>query len=360
MAQHQGKAKPPITVSSRITLLRDGMRSAVKRYSADLLHGRPGALHPRIVAAAQPRQPGETVKHFAEEWEALPSAPGLSGVAWLGHCSVLLKLGGKTILTDPVLSHKIGVKVGPIMVGPRRLAPTIPAEALPPVDLIVISHAHFDHLDKPTLRALVSKRTVVVTSSKTGHLIPRGFDDVLELEWFSELTVGGLHLRTLRPAHWGARNAWDRHRGYNSYIFSGRAAGESGLAAGAAGGAGAQQDRAGASAPYPECRVLFAGDTAYTEAYRDAGPIDLAVFGIGAYNPWEHAHATPEQALAMATQAGAKMLLPVHHSTFKLSDEPPHEPMTRLQSAAKSAREARGETPRIIEAAVGDIVGFGK
>jgi L-ascorbate metabolism protein UlaG (beta-lactamase superfamily) len=230
--------------------------------------------------------------------------------AWIGHASTLLRMGGMTILTDPVLSHRIGMSVGGITLGLSRLipAPWGPRQ-LSPVDLILISHAHFDHLDKPTLRRLVHPRTTVVTARRTASLIPDGFGRVIEMDWHDELRFGNMVLSAVRPAHWGARTAFDRRRGYNSYIL--------------------RTDDHG---------VLFAGDTAYTEAFNSVKGMSLAIMGIGSYDPWEHAHATPEQAWSMFTGLGGEHLLPVHHSTFAMGDEPVGEPMQRLLAAAGGMR----------------------
>lgn len=242
---------------------------------------------------------------------------------WLGHATVLLRVGGLNILTDPVLSDHIGPGVGPLRVGIPRLAPVpIEPEHLPRIDLILISHAHFDHLDKPTLRRLVSPETTVVTARSTRRLIPRGFGRVVELDWNETFEHANLRLSALRPAHWGARTAVDRHRGYNSYVIDSK-----------------------------KHRVLFAGDTAYTEAFKKIKGADLALIGIGAYEPWEHAHATPEQAWQMFRDAGADRMLPIHHSTFPLGEEHIDEPMERLLKAAA------GEHDRLVRTEAGSVWG---
>jgi L-ascorbate metabolism protein UlaG (beta-lactamase superfamily) len=196
---------------------------------------------------------------------------------------------------------------------------------LPPIDLILISHAHFDHLDKPTLRRLASERTTVITARKTAKLIPEGFGEVMELDWDRSLRFRGLSIEAMRPAHWGARTALDRRRGYNSYIV---------------------RDNAPSRKSHG---VLLAGDTAYTDAFARATDLALAVMGIGSYDPWTHAHATPEETWEMFTHTGAPRLLPVHHSTFPLGDEGIDEPMQRLLAAA------RGKTERVITADQGHV-----
>ncbi len=235
-----------------------------------------------------------------ERMQAAPLA-----AMWLGHATVLLRVDGRWVLTDPVFSHRIGVSAGPLILGVPRLAPAVDPRSLPAIDAILISHAHFDHLDRPSLKQLASKKTQVVTSQHTGGLIPRGFGSVREMHWDELLEVEGMQLRAIRPNHWGARTMWDKHRGFNSYVL-----------------------RAG------EQSTLFAGDTADSRGYAGLGPVDLSIFGIGAYDPWIHAHASPEQVWRMHNEAGGAYLLPMHHSTFELSDEPVDEPLRRLLAIA--------------------------
>ena len=248
---------------------------------------------------------------------------------WLGHATCLLSVGGRTVLTDPVFSHRIGVNLGPMTIGKPRLMPIpLHADAMPPIDLILISHAHFDHLDRPTLKALASPATAVVTARGTRRLIPKGFANVVEMDWEESRTFHGLRVQTHRPTHWGARVAVDRRRRFNAYSVH------------------------TSSDDGPD--VFYAGDTALTTAFDGIGPFDLAIFGIGAYDPWIHAHATPEQVWTMFRALPAAALLPVHHSTFELSDEPITEPLERLHAAAENdADAAAGDA--IIDAACGDV-----
>ncbi len=245
---------------------------------------------------------GARVKPDLKNWESYELA-----AAWIGHATVLLRVGGMTILTDPVLSNRVGVGLGLITGGPRRLvAPALGVSELPKIDLILISHAHFDHLDRPTL-ARLPKRTPVVTAHQTGDLVrDLGFRRVTELHWGDALEMdNGVTLGAVEVAHWGARTFYDMHRGFNAYLIES-----------------------------PKRRVLYGGDTAYHEGFKDVGKVDLAVFGIGAYNPYVAAHATPEQAWKMADHVRAKYILPMHHSTFRLSFEPVTEPMERMLTVA--------------------------
>jgi L-ascorbate metabolism protein UlaG (beta-lactamase superfamily) len=231
--------------------------------------------------------------------------------AWLGHATVLLNLRGRTILTDPALQPRIGVGLGIATVGPRRLIqPALTVKQLPGIDLMLISHAHMDHLDLGTLRGLPASLPVV-THRHVGDLLNR-FEQVIELDWGERTRVAGIDIEAIPARHWGARTITDTHRRYGGFLVS-------------HGGA----------------RVLFAGDTAHTDLYRGYRDrrVDLAVMPIGAYDPWIDNHASPEEAWAMTRDLGARFLLPLHHSTFRLSREPVEEPMHRLVAAAGVDRE---------------------
>jgi L-ascorbate metabolism protein UlaG (beta-lactamase superfamily) len=230
--------------------------------------------------------------------------------AWLGHSTVLLKIEGATILTDPVFSARVGLNIGPVTLGLKRLvAPALSLQDLPPVDLVLLSHAHFDHFDIPSLRALEGRGTTVITPARTADLLRiRRYAQVRELGWDERIRVGPLEIRAFRVNHWGARMRTDAYRGYNGYtIDAGR------------------------------YRVLFGGDTALTDAFRGlrtSRPFDLAMMPVGAYNPWIHYHCTPEQAWRMAEDASFEFFLPIHHQTFALSREPYFEPIERVSRLA--------------------------
>jgi L-ascorbate metabolism protein UlaG (beta-lactamase superfamily) len=232
--------------------------------------------------------------------------------AWLGHTTVLLKIDGFTILTDPVFSDRAGIHLGVVTLGVKRLiAPALGPEALPPIDLVLLSHAHMDHFDIPSLRRLANRRTTVVTARATSDLLRRPYyREVREIGWGESTRVGPATIRGLEVNHWGARVRTDTFRGYNGYLIE----------------VGRQ-------------RVVFAGDTALTGHFREVkhvGPVQLAIMPIGAYNPWHHVHCTPEEAWRMGNDARAEFVLPVHHQTFALSREPLLEPIHRLREAARS------------------------
>lgn len=250
---------------------------------------------------------------------------------FIGHSTVLLRAGGQTILTDPVFSQRIGMTIGGVTFGLKRVAPVpVDIDHLPHIDAVLLSHAHFDHLDRPSLRRLAegpARGATVITARHTRRLVPHGFSDVVEIDWGGQFRLhGGLVIEALRPAHWGARTAYDKHRRFNSYVLN-----------------------------HPEARVLFAGDTAMTDAFDRVGACDLSIFGIGAYDPWEGAHATPEQVWTMYTRMSRGRahgrLLPMHHSTFVLGREPLDEPLRRLRSIA------REDEFRIVAPMPGDLWG---
>ena len=243
----------------------------------------------------RPRTPDLTRWHDAD----------LSAI-WIGHATVLLRVGGLTILTDPVLGNRVGIGLGLITAGPQRLvAPALTLSQLPHIDLILISHAHFDHLDRPTLSRM-SKHIPVVTAHRTLDLIrDLGFRTITELQWGESIEVRGVNITARKVTHWGARTFLDHHRGYNAYLLEAA-----------------------------NRRVLYGGDTAFQSHFNDLGRIDLGILGIGGYDPYVQSHATPEQAWAMGTHMNADHILPIHHSTFRLSHEPRREPLERLITAA--------------------------
>lgn len=258
---------------------------------------------------------------YAREWKRDIAQPPLvpnvqqwpdTGLhaAWLGHSTTLLKIDGFTILTDPVFSDRAGINLGVTTLGVKRLiAPPLDISALPKVDLILLSHAHMDHFDLPSLRRLESKKVDVLTASQTSDLLrARKFRSVSELGWGEERRIGPATIRGLEVNHWGARVRTDTYRGFNGYLIQ-----------------------------VGRYRVLFAGDTAITDKLRNvagSNSVDLAIMPIGAYDPWIGFHCNPEQAWRMSQEARAEFVFPVHHSTFQLSREPVTQPLERLQNEA--------------------------
>ena len=242
-------------------------------------------------------------------------------LAWLGHATVLVNFYGLRIITDPVLFSRIGVDLGIGSLGPLRLVQcALPPQALPDIDLVLVSHAHFDHLDTPSLAA-IRGTPVAVMAAGTSDLLPRRFySHVEELRWNDSTRVatrrGDAVVHAVEVKHWGARLGRDTHRGYTGWVI----------------------EREGR-------RLLIGGDTAETRAFRDHrrfGPFEAAVMPIGAYDPWIANHCTPEQAVTMADAAGARLFAPVHHRSFSLSREPVTEPIERTEQMLRAERDRLG------------------
>ena len=239
-------------------------------------------------------------------------------LAWLGHATVLINFFGIKILTDPVLFPRVGIRLPGFTIGPKRLtAPALEFHELPNVDLVLLSHAHFDHLDLRTLRCFDESTRVITARSTRDLLKGTRFSHITELDWGQSKSLntaaGEIEITAFPVKHWGARTQRDTYRGYNGYLI----------------------ERSGH-------RIIFAGDTAMTEnfaALRRHGPIDIAIMSIGAYNPWIHSHCSPEQAIEMANAAGARFIMPVHHQTFRLSFEPLREPIERFEAALSKTPE---------------------
>ena len=231
-------------------------------------------------------------------------------IANLGHASLLMNYLGVRAISDPSLFNRVGMSFDSIFtIGPHRVtAPPLPPAELQAVDVILITHAHMDHLDIPSLKALPKSATVIACDKCAALIAPLGFADVRELKWGESTEVKGLTVRAMAARHWGKR--WPplgADYGFNSYVL--------------------EKDGV---------RMLLACDSAYTDVFSALknDPPQLAAFSIGAYDPWIWNHADPEQVWAMFQQTGAKYLLPIHWGTFRLSKEPMDEPLARLIRAA--------------------------
>lgn len=263
-------------------------------------------------------------------------------VTALGHASVLIDLGGFRLLCDPVLGGAIGVRLPGVTVGPRRLrAPALRVHELPPIDAVLLSHGHMDHVDRYTLDRLPRSATAIVQTGMRDFV--RRFAHTDSLPWgasreFATEPVGAVRITAVPSKHWGARMVVDRWRGFGGYLIE-------------------ALDLQSPSGTGP-LSILFAGDTALTDHYRELRArrgrgVDLALFPIGAYDPWIMNHCSPEQAWAMAIcDLGAERLLPIHYDTFRLSKEPIGEPLARLHAAADQA----GERDRICGTTLGEAV----
>lgn len=246
---------------------------------------------------------------------------GELGVTFIGHASFFIQLGGQNVVIDPNFADWLFVL--------KRLRnPGIKLRDLPPIDVVLVTHAHFDHLHRPSLRAIVrktlhrrGKRPIIVVPHHVLDLVSDlGFEDVVELDWWGTYKHRGLTITHVPSRHWGARVLKDAHRGYGGYVLkSGKHS------------------------------VYHAGDTAYFSGFREIGQRltpELALLPIGAYNPpsFRNVHTNPADATRAFLDLNAQWMVPMHYGTFRLSHEPIEEPLQLLEQEAKHA----GVSDRVI------------
>lgn len=238
--------------------------------------------------------------------EKINIKPNTLQVWMIGHATTLINFYGTVILTDPVFSDALPI--------PKRVVKAAyRIKELPLLDVVFISHAHRDHLDKASLRQLSKKTKTVVVSRNCSRFVKRAkFKRMLELDWGQEQKLNGLTVKAFKPVHWGERYPWQTYLnlGYNSYLLK----------------------KNGKS-------VFFCGDSAYGEFFKSVSnpqSIDLAILPIGAYLPpsFRKHHMDPADALKAFSDLRAKYLIPIHWGNFRLSLEPLDEPPKRLAELA--------------------------
>lgn len=245
---------------------------------------------------------------------AKPPASGLR-LTWMGHSSVLAEIDGRRVLFDPVWSERCS-PFG--FIGPSRVHPVpVPLKALGPLDAVVVSHDHYDHLDLSSIRQLVRGGTKFAVPLGVGaHLERWGVpaDRLAELDWHESAEIAGLTLTATPARHFcgrGLRNT--QHTLWASWVVKG-----------------------------PEHRVFHSGDTGYFPGFADIGaqhgPFDATMIQIGAYSDfWPESHMTPEEGLRTHLDLGGGTLLPIHWGTFNLAPHPWDEPAERTLTAANAA-----------------------
>jgi len=267
------------------------------------------------------RQFGRLIRHSAvtprtgeSHKPVLVSSPEL-GVTFIGHASFFLQIGGENVIIDPNFARWLFVLK-------RLRQPGVRLRDLPPVDLVLITHAHFDHLHRPSLRSLVqqtkrlrqSAPTVVVPEHVFDLVSDLGFRDVVELSWWSSYRHRNLTITHVPSRHWGARVLRDEYRGYGGYVL-----------------------RDGKHSVY------HAGDTAYFSGFREIGmrlSPQLALLPIGAYYPpsvRSSVHTSPADATRAFLDLKSNWMVPMHYGTFRLSHEPMDEPLQLLEREAHAA-----------------------
>ena len=239
---------------------------------------------------------------------------GELGVTFIGHSSFFLQIGRQNVIIDPNFARWLFVLK-------RLRQPGLQIHDLPPIDLVLVTHAHFDHLHRPSLRAIVQNNlrtrghapAIIVPSHVMDLVSDLGFSEIIELDWWKSSRHGSLSVTHVPSRHWGARILKDSHRGYGGYVL-----------------------RSGKHSVY------HAGDTAYFEGFCEIGrrlSPELALLPIGAYNPptFRNVHTNPADATRAFIDLKARWMIPMHYGTFRLSHEPVDEPLQLLEQEAQSA-----------------------
>ncbi len=239
---------------------------------------------------------------------------GELGVTFIGHASFFVQIGGQNVVIDPNFARWLFVLK-------RLRKPGLRIEDLPAIDLVLVTHAHFDHLHRPSLRAIVQQTlrkrgkapTIVVPHHVFDLVSDLGFHEIVELDWWKNLQHGDLTITHVPSRHWGARILKDSHRGYGGYVL-----------------------HAGKHSVY------HAGDTAYFSGFREIGKRlapELALLPIGAYNPpqFRNVHTSPADATRAFLDLNSRWMVPMHYGTFRLSHEPMEEPLQLLEQEAEHA-----------------------
>jgi L-ascorbate metabolism protein UlaG (beta-lactamase superfamily) len=242
-----------------------------------------------------------------------PSVADMLAVTWYGHSTVLIEIDGRRVLVDPVWSERVSPSA---LIGPRRMHPVpMRLEELPPVDAVLISHDHYDHLDLPTVRRLAAR-------DQTPFLVPLGVgahlrswgvapEQVVELDWNAQAKVRELTITCTEARHFSGRGLRRNTTLWSSWVIAG-----------------------------PQHGVFFGGDTGYTPAFAEIGarfgPFNLTLLPIGAYHErWPDVHMNPEEAVRAHGDLGGGLLVPVHWATFNLAMHDWSEPVRRLRAAAQ-------------------------
>lgn len=239
---------------------------------------------------------------------------GELGLTFIGHSTFFVQMGGQNIILDPNFARWLFVLK-------RLRQPGVQMRDLPPIDLVLVTHAHFDHLHRPSLRALVQHAqsrkgtapAIVVPRQVFDLVADLGFREIIELDWWNSMRHLGLTVTHVPSRHWGARVIKDAHRGYGGYVL-----------------------RVGKHSLY------HAGDTAYFPGFREIGTRlapELALLPIGAYNPetYRSVHTSPADATRAFVDLNSRWMVPMHYGTFRLSHEPIEEPLLLLEQEARKA-----------------------
>ena len=260
-----------------------------------------------------------------------PTAPALAQITWFGHSAFLLQLNGKTLLLDPMFSRS----PSPFQsLGPQRFSDSLPASVaeLPPIDAVLISHDHYDHLDYASIKKLGTKTTMFfVPLGLAAHLLKWGIppQQITELDWWDERSFEGLSFTCTPSRHFSGRTLTDRFATlWCSWVIK-----------------------------TSETNIFFSGDTGYGPHFKQIGkkfgPFDLTLLECGQYDPlWPNVHMTPEQTMLAHTDLRGKRMIPMHWGAFVLAFHAWTDPVERVLAAGKKI-DATVITPKI-----GEVVNF--
>jgi L-ascorbate metabolism protein UlaG (beta-lactamase superfamily) len=260
----------------------------------------------KVLRRRDPRPPDfaalDKIRPATRDGGAAALASGTPIAVWIGHATWAFRLGGKLVVTDPVWSRSLSGVV------PRLVAPGVALDAMPPIDVVLVTHDHRDHMDLPTLRKLGDAALYVVPLGNRSRI---DHPHVIELDWWQTHEVDALSITLVPARHWSMREPWNKNDSlWGGYVVRG-----------------------------PEGAVYHSGDTAFGDHFaeigRRAGPIDWAMLPIGGYAPrWfmESQHVDPIEAARGFEALGARELLAMHWGTFRLTDEAVGEPPARLRA----------------------------
>ncbi|MBV9674298.1 MAG: MBL fold metallo-hydrolase [Verrucomicrobia bacterium] len=226
--------------------------------------------------------------------------PSDVALTWIGHASFLISWRGLNLLVDPIWSMWLKMIK-------RMRRPGLNLHHLPEIDLVLVTHAHFDHLDRRTLREIAASQPIIVPQGVGNLVHDLGFDRVHEMRIWEQLQIGEIEVCLTPCYHWGARLLHDAHRGFGGFHLK-----------------------------LGNRSVFHCGDSAYFAGFVEIGarlPTEIALLPIGAYEApsRREVHMNPEQAVQAFVELGARTMVPMHYGSFRLSFEPLDEPLRRLQ-----------------------------
>jgi L-ascorbate metabolism protein UlaG (beta-lactamase superfamily) len=280
---------------------------------------------PETVLPRKPRRPGLSFawnlikksvfqRATGSQHKPITAEPGDLGITFIGHASFFLQIGGLNVLIDPVFASRL------VLIR-RFRKPGVRLKDLPAIDAVLLTHAHMDHLNFPSLRRIIrhsrklsGKPPLAIVPWGVEDLVKKlGFSQIRSLQWWQSTNILGIEITSTPAEHWGARMLHDTHRGFGGYVLR-----------------------------YSAQAVYHSGDTGYfsgfTEIQERLFP-QIALLPIGAYKPdgFRRVHMSPEDAVQAFIELNAQKLVPMHYGTFSLSEEPMDEPLPRLLKAAKRA-----------------------